>query len=163
MSLKTLVASFLLLISSIAIAQEDLDVDLTGSWFNPSMNGSGFLIDDAPEALVVYWFSYNPSEQGSLSLWFSGNSQVWFYAQRDENSEALEIYQPSGKWMSSEDFEPGESIGQLFITPIDANNINVSWRFFNWGPCAPVMVSPVWPWCGGDLEVTRLTRRVVEE
>jgi len=163
MNIKTLCASLLLLTSSIVVAQEDPDVDLTGSWFNPSMNGSGFLIDDAPEALVVYWFSYSPSQQGSLSTWFSEDSQVWFLAQQEETSEALEIYQPSGTWMSSETFELGESIGQLYITPIDVNNINVAWRFFDWGPCAPVMVSPTWQWCGGELEVTRLTRRIQEE
>ena len=163
MSIKTLVASFLLLISSITIAQEDLNIDLTGSWFHPSINGSGFLIDDAPEALVVYWFSYNPSQQGSLGRWFSGNSQVWFYAQQQEDSEVLDIYQPSGRWMSGEDFEIGDSIGQLFITPIDELNAVISWRFFDWGPCAPVMFSPVWSWCGGELEVTRLTRRSEEE
>ena len=155
MSIRPLVASFLLLISTIAIAQEDLDVDLTGSWFTPEINGSGFLIDDAPETLVVYWFTYGANH-------ISSGEQVWFIAPYNPETGLLDIYRPSGSWMASE-YELGDPVGSMALDPIDDNTALLSFRFFDFGTCQPVMVSPVWAWCGGELEVTRLTRRTEEE
>lgn len=147
-----------LLLATSSYAQENPDIDLTGSWASPEYDGSGFLIDDSPEGLVVYWFSYDPD----IFNPDAPAEQLWFVASPSDTPDLLDIYRPSGTWMGLE-YEPGEVIGNLSVVPFDENTAILTFVFTDFGPCAPVMAGPIWPWCDMALEITRVTRVVAEE
>ncbi len=60
---------------SVTVAQPpfELNFGLSGSWFNPSTDGQGFVFEVVPEdqVLVVYWYTYTGTGQGGQQ-WLVG-------------------------------------------------------------------------------------------
>lgn len=128
--------------------------NLSGSWFNPEQNGSGFCIDDHANGIILYWYNY---ADGFPSLPEDDNTQMWFICQPqdDETRTDFLIYRPIAKWMG-ENFQIGEPVGALTLMP-KGDKLTLEYRFYNLGFCQPVTVSPVWSGCSGKFDIQRLT------
>lgn len=127
-------------------------MDLTGCWYNPNQDGSGLVIDDAPETRVVYWYTYANGLPGA------GKGQIWMIGQPEgDDRNSLTFYRPGGDWLGK-DYVPGEPVAYMTLS-MDADTLVCDYRLIRLGPCRPVNVSPVWRGCGGRLYLQRLTRR----
>ena len=127
-------------------------MDLTGCWYDPAIDGSGLIIDDAPEARVVYWYSYAdgfPMLRDPGQMWLVGSTA-------DADRKQITLYKPKGQWMGAT-YELGDAVATIELE-VESGLLLVNYRFINLGPCKPVMVSPVWGGCGGTLKLQRLTR-----
>lgn len=143
----SLLASLMLV--SFVFAEE---LNLTGSWFEPEAPGWGLVIDDAPEATVVYWYDY-----GKFLSNLNDGAQVWFIAQQLDGNETFTLFRPSGAWNGLQ-FDVGDPVGTFNIIEATDDTITVDWHFENLATCQPVMVSPVWQGCRGSRVLERLTR-----
>lgn len=126
--------------------------NLSGVWYNPEHDGSGFLIFDWGDGILLYWFSYAVNFPT-----LKGEEQLWFLCQpvSSGSRKNFNIYKPKGEWMGKT-YEVGLPVGQLVLTEKE-DQLEVHYNFNNFGPCKPVMVSPVWWGCGGTIALTRLT------
>lgn len=145
-------------------------VDLTGSWYVPENPGHGFLFDDAPEGLVVYWFNYTtdvPTLSAGVDL---PDGQVWFISDAAAAiDEPINLYRPDGTFNGWGGFDVGEPVG-LFTIEIPevpaveggvgyGDVVLLTYRFLDFGPCTnPPSVFPEWAGCEETLELFRLTR-----
>jgi cold shock CspA family protein len=136
---------------SVASAQEP--TDLTGSWFDPENSGYGFVIDDAPDAFVLYWYDY---ETGFGSI--RRDAQAWFVGSAESRDGLIELYRPSGSWNASE-YDRGDPVGSVVVGELADGTLVLDYEFFDFDVCQPVMVSPAYSGCSGTIEVERLTRR----
>lgn len=126
--------------------------NLSGVWFNPEHEGTGFVIADWGDGLVLYWFNY-----ATKFPQIKGEKQLWFLCQAKDNASRKDfsIYKPKGEWMGN-NHELGSPVGQLILKE-KGDKLEVNYSFNNLGPCKPVMFSPVWGGCGGKITLTRLT------
>lgn len=128
-------------------------MDLTGCWFNPAIDGSGLVIDDAPETRVVYWYGYLDD------LPEAGTGQMWFIGQpRGDNRDELVFYRPEGSWMGAT-YKLGQPVafGELSR---DGDLLVLEYRLQRIGRCEPVMPGPYPPECRRNTwALERLTRR----
>lgn len=133
--------------------------NLSGIWFNPSHEGTGFTIADWKDGLILYWFSY---ADGFPML--SERGQMWLMCQAQDNAsrENFLMYKPSGNWMGG-NHTLGDPVGRLSLVELENGNLEVTYRFTKLGPCAQVMVSPVWQGCGGKFEIQRLSPTIARD
>ena len=86
-------------------------MNLSGSWYNPGMNGTGFVIDDFDTGILLYWYNYS----GGFSTLKDG--QMWFLCTPHPDSRTdFHILRPEGRWNGAE-FVAGDPIGVLSLEP----------------------------------------------
>lgn len=132
-------------------------MNLTGIWYNPAFNGSGFSIHDFEGGIVLYWYNY---AKGFPSLPKDDNTQLWMIGQPEDTTSPHDflLYRPSAEWMGK-DYELGDPVGALTLTEV-GEELEVEYRFYSLGFCQPVTVSPVWDGCSGKFKIQRLTPKV---
>lgn len=125
-------------------------MNLSGAWYNPGMNGTGFVIVDFEASLILYWYNFS----GGFSTLKDG--QMWFLcAPHPDSRTDFHIYRPEGRW-NGQEFLLGDPIGQLSLDPVD-DKLKVAYMFTNLATCKPVMASPVFSDCAGEFFIERIT------
>jgi plastocyanin len=105
---------------------QPINVGISGSWFDAQQSGHGFLLQVAPNNLILmYWFVYTPD----------GTAQSWLVAagpyDPTKNTVTLEAFQDSGA-----KFPPNFNTtdvkqtdwGAITLTFTDCSNGTVSWN-----------------------------------
>jgi hypothetical protein len=129
--------------------------DLTGCWFDPAIDGSGLVIDDAPETRVVYLYTYAEGLPGDEK-----GGQLWLIGQPEDKTrpDHLSFYRPEGTYLGKT-YKLGAPVAYGSFE-MDGDRLVFEFRLTNLGRCKPVMPGPHPPECRPTKWILqRLTRR----
>lgn len=120
-------------------AQISVDPGMSGSWYDPSHSGEGFVLQILENGIAVaYWFTY---DDVGAQRWFIATGSI-------EGNNAIfdELYQASGAEFG-DGFDPNE------VELINVGNLNI-----NWSDCSNANANYTVNGIDGNMPLTRLTK-----
>ena len=132
--------------------------ELSGAWFNPELDGEGFLLEVLPDQrAAVYWFTYEPGDSDAQA-WMLGSDTIGTVPDMppfDSTADfSVELYRPKGARFGK-DFDPADiellAWGDLHMSFDGPDSGWVEWRsdFDDFG--------------SGAYPIQRLTRPLMAE
>jgi 6-phosphogluconolactonase (cycloisomerase 2 family) len=107
---------------------------LNGSWFYPSTNGQGFLIDVFPDSgqMFLAWFTYDtdlPSEDAAANLGNAGQRWMTALGSYSDNQAVLDIYQAEGGLFDMSSPVPVQTMdGTVIVEFSDCNSGTITYN-----------------------------------